>query len=85
MVQIQPLFLLRPYERFFSGGAGMNHLISKIILFTIRYRKFIFLFFTKIDPYDTMKGVKPKAYLGNRIREQFYVLNGLSGRSKGVF
>ena len=63
----------------------MNHLISKIILFTIRYQKFIFLFFTKIDPYDTMKGVKPKAYLGNRIREQFDVFDHLFEHSKGVF
>ena len=54
----------------------MNH--CKLII--------IFLFpFTKTDPYVTMKGVKPKAYLGNRIREQFDVFDHLFEHSKGVF
>lgn len=46
----------------------------------------IYLFaFTGNDLYGIMKEVKSIAYLGNRIREQFYVLFGPSGRSKGVF
>jgi len=51
----------------------MNHFLSEKYLFP----------FTKNDPYVTMKGVKPKAYLGNRIREQFDVFEKSFEHSKG--
>jgi len=39
----------------------------------------------KNDLYVTLKGVKPIAYLGNRIREQFDVFEKSFEHSKGVF
>jgi len=75
LVENQPLFLFRLFERIFFGGASMNHFLSEKYLFP----------FTKNDPYVTMKGVKPKAYLGNRIREQFDVFEKSFEHSKGVF
>jgi len=57
MVQIQPLFLFRPYEGIFMGGAVMNLLLTQI---------FLFLFTNPVSRHTITE--ETHAYLDNGIR-----------------